>query len=275
MAIGALGVAMLLWPHAANAGAPGPTESLGKSKGLEFVAATYSNVASHTSQEASCPGEREPIGGGAAFSGSANDARLHQLYAAPISDSLGSGESQPVRRDEKPHLLCDLHQAGPPVQEQRPVRADPWRFGGRDGCLQSARRADFLRRLDHQQFCRRLDLDIALQRRGLEHDDRQWGNDIATEATAYATCAAGFDLRYPKVSKAGVPAQATAKLIAKCKQSEVVTGGGFNGPFGMYPSVSAPWDSNDKGEVPDDGWILKARNGFEAGRFTTHAICSG
>jgi hypothetical protein len=97
------------------------------------------------------------------------------------------------------------------------------------------------------------------------------------EGTVYffAACAPPkYAVRYRDAAVVKVGGGEAGKVIAKCKNSEAVGGGGLaalergttmeNPQYaeGTWTNATRPWDSKgDDDKVPDDGWLVRAHNG--------------
>jgi hypothetical protein len=70
------------------------------------------------------------------------------------------------------------------------------------------------------------------------------------------------------------PAEDGSPYIAKCPKGTHVVGGGAGADNGGADvNESRPWDSNDKGDVPDDGWATYFNDTSSAADVRVYAIC--
>lgn len=91
-----------------------------------------------------------------------------------------------------------------------------------------------------------------------------------------SVCMKGAKPKYPDVGTAFSTQQTVTHKVPCPKKTVVVGGGGEStGPASQnHLSVSVPYDSGDKGKVPDDGWkVTYANPGATEQDFVSSAVC--
>ncbi len=267
----------------ASAGTQGPTVSLGKSGGLEYLKAKYEQVVTQAGPHADCTGDDVAAGGGGAVSGRPSSAHLNSTW---VTNASGDGWTTEATshldgpRTVSSYAICGkdpvFWESNGPSQvpggtklglgADCPNAAQDVTAGG-----SSAEGGD-IELLANLSFGQAFDWDTIHRNDGLTDAlVEQWvgcSSDLKTSVEEDAV----------KVSpgKAG-------KLKVLCERKRVVTGGGFNfakqfgfEPDGVHLNASQPIDDkSDKNKVPDDGWLVKAYNGAETKEtLRAQAICA-
>ncbi|MEO8091981.1 MAG: hypothetical protein ABI726_04660, partial [bacterium] len=260
----------LLAVPAASAGAPGPTVSLGKSHGLEYMKAKFRGVVSQAGPPANCDGDNQVTGGGGSISGDPATARLNATYpldgASTGWQSEGTATSGTARKVAA-WAICGTKavdyrsQLGAALGDNTvsfglipcvPAAPDPLSGGGRatgPGILIIANQPVLPPSTVGWQT-------VPYNNSG---SDTVWNS--------YAVCSGDYEVRYRSSAPTKLKAGEAGGAVARCKPNEAVLGGGFVGTndevVGYRTSMLAtkPWDSkNDAKKVPDDGWSARARN---------------
>ena len=263
----------------AIAGTPGGTESLGKSKGLEYMRATFPNVVTQTPQPANCDGDAQIVGGGGSISGPAPQSTLNETYPVPPSTWQAEGTSTNGAQKLKAYAVCggfipDYENTQSSLGENTVLIAsascaldtDP--IGGGGGATGAGIRtiASFPRLppsspLGWHPFAHNTTMD-----------DTLWDS--------WAICS-DLDVSYRNSSRVRIGPEETGKAIARCTSKEAVVSGGWSGKrenvvgYTMRALTTKPWDSKeDANKVPDDGWLAKAQNLHTQGiDIVANAVC--
>jgi len=80
------------------AGAPGPTTSLGKSHGLEYMRAKFTGVTSQAAQPATCDGDAELTGGGGSIGGPVKTTVLNGTFPTDPAGWEAQGDPGGTKR---------------------------------------------------------------------------------------------------------------------------------------------------------------------------------
>ena len=263
----------------AVAGISGQTESLGKSKGLEYMRASFPNVLTQTPQPANCDGDAQIVGGGGSISGPAPQSTLNETYPVPPSAWQAEGNSTGAARTLKAYAVCggfvpEYESNQSSLGENTVLIAsalcavDTNPIGGGGGATGAGIRtiASFPR----------LPPNSPLGWHPFAHnttiDDTLWDS--------WAICSE-LDVKYRESARVRIGPGETGKAIAKCKAKEAVVSGGWAGKrenvigYTMRALTTRPWDSKqDANKVPDDGWLAKAQNLHTQGiDIVANAIC--
>ena len=253
---------------AASAGTQGPTKSLGKAKGIEYRLATYPSVTSAGGAIVTCKDETFALGGGGLIDGADGLSALISSAPVDLNPDNSANDWQVLGtsaagRDEQTYAMCSKTAlgfvAGPtlfPMGVQTHTVGCP---GGRvvsGGILNDDDNP--VRILESTPVDSGADSDSV--------PDNGWrlvaDNTGASNATPIIliTCSPTAELTYVSRSK-NVPQDALGKAIAKCPNRYAVSGGGFEAGAVGPPTGLIPWDSKDKGKVPEDGWRANVFNG--------------
>ncbi|UJA20850.1 hypothetical protein HJD18_11930 [Thermoleophilia bacterium SCSIO 60948] len=282
LAVLALVATVLSFAGPASAGTPGPTESRGKSLGLEYMRARYEAVASQTSQTAECSGSRRAIGGGGNIGGGAGGpdfGRLNESY--PVQDGSGWVAEASTNGVE----ASDLYAYAICSKRPQTVAVDgPFEFIGPDRTFIATCPGGYT--ATGGGFS---SLSVGLEmlttgRAPSSTTARVWRTRAlnesggAAEGTGYAACSKGYRVRIQRTKSLDVPVDFGGAVTARCRRDEAVAGGGWttrgqNGARGLAIQVARPLDSGDRGKVPDDGWTVRASSTGEAGTLAAQAIC--
>lgn len=262
------------------AGTAGPTESLGMSRGLEYLTADFAAVASQAGPNVLCDGGDTVTGGGGRISG--DPATAHLNATRPISTAgegwVAEGTADSGSRTVSAFAICggravswvplgpapvpsgNVYGSGTacPQQEQNGVGGG---VGGTGGNIRILATFPFRPTYD-------------------------WGSYVynagGTQASIseYAGCSTAYPVRYVSDS-VEVGAGKPGSLRVRCGKRQAVTGGGFDlgEPGFESPETrlvsSRPVDLKpDANHVPDDAWLAKAYNGSaETQPLHVYAIC--
>jgi hypothetical protein len=254
------GIALSAAPYA-TAGTPGATVSLGKSKGIEYSQAKFRSVVTQVTQPATCDGDAEVTGGGGSMAGPAATSALNESYPMPENAWHAEGSSTGGAKTLTAFAICgpvDAEYAS--SQTAAPENGavihgyagcGPNLMGGGGGASGGGIR---------------LIASVA----GGPLTSPGWTPAVVnptmddTLFDSYAICAP-YDIKL-REAQTKLKAGEDGKVTAKCKPSEVVLGGGFQGRkgevigFRTLAMASKPWDSADNRKTPDDGWQVRASN---------------
>jgi hypothetical protein len=263
--MGFVGALALAIAPAANAGTPGQTESLGKSKGLEYMRAKYLGVATQTTQPANCDGDAQIVGGGGSMAGPAPQSTLNETYPVPPSAWQAEGNTTQGARTLTAYAVCAgfvpsyennqsaltentvLFASASCEPELEPIAGGGGATGG------GIRTIGSFPRLPPST-----PLGWITPAHNTTMNDTLWD--------AYAICS-DLDVKHRESARVHVGADETGTAIAECKPTEAVVSGGWAAKredvtgFVARALSTKPWDSKDDGnKVPDDGWLVKAQN---------------
>ena len=253
---------------AAQAGTPGTTVSLGKSKGLLYYKATYQDVVTQTAQPVQC-GDADVTGGGGSIAGPAESSALHESYPIDGTGWQVEGSSTDGARKMTGFAICDpdeqygyydtqssLPENGAVVHGAANCGGSSQPIGGGAGATGGGIR-------------------LIASRPAVLPSTPGW-RPSATNPTendtlfnAYAICGSKADTdsyRFRESEPTRLRAGDAGKATAKCKPDEAVMGGGFIGEldnvsgYGVLAKSLRPVDSGDRKKTPDDGWQAAAVN---------------
>jgi hypothetical protein len=274
-----LGLAFGVAAGPALAGTPGPSVSLGKSKGIEYFKGTYQDVVTQTNQPVECDisggGEVEVTGGGGSISGPAETSTLFESQPLPQEAWQVEGASTAGVQRMTGYAICgpvDLVYA----INQTPITTNsstyvlatcPDPIGGGGGATGAG-------------------LRLNMTQPALPPSTPGWSSQMVNTTGSdslfdyYGICGT-YDVKFRRaVTK--IDDGESGSVIASCKGSETLLGGGFagikNDAVGYHIDLLAtrPVDSkDDKKKVPDDGWQVKAANiaGLNNLELTAIATC--
>ena len=274
------GCAVIVPAATAHGGTAGPTVSLGKAKGFEYMRVTLQNVFSQAGAPAQCAGERFATGGGGAISGPGTEASLNTLQAtSPTQGWQAEGSTTGVQgRKLTTYAVCGTK----PVTESAGTGsfAPGAEFNSGLTCGGSERASSGgIEDVGGGGDVRIVGLFPAA-------DPFDWIDSFKNAGSENTTvrhsvrCVSGYNFRYRSES-ARVRKGEAGKVVAKCKESEAVAGGGLlstsgtSFDFDTWALGSKPWDSKqDAKKVPDDGWLARVHNGADHRiDLTAHAVC--
>jgi len=270
VALAVYAVALAVAP-AAGAGTAGPSVSLGKSHGLEYMRAKFNDVTTQVEQSAGCDGDGQVTGGGGSIDGPAAFARLRGSYpfSSPGTGWNVQGTSIGADRTLAAFAVCggidvDYEVTGLssfPANSvvhggaSCPIGADPIAGGARATAPVS-------------------EVTMIATFPLLPPSTAGWRTPLAnpspTEDTLYeghAVCSSVYDVRYQYSDPKRLRSGEAANAVARCRAKQSVLGGGF---FSVRADVTGyrsealttrPWDSKQDGnKTPDDGWLARAYN---------------
>jgi hypothetical protein len=274
-------VAVLVLPAAgAHGGSAGPTISLGKSRGLEYMKAKHENVITQAGAPANCDGDASVIGGGGSISGPSGNAMLNASYPVTAGEGWQAEGRGPAGspRTVATYALCGVNDVTFSSDTVPLIPGGSFNRGVE--CTGSEQRiGGGLRGVGGNVVIRGL----------VPHPDNTYDwisrtvNLHATQSanvTFYDACTSSYDLRYRDAAERVADGQ-QGKVTARCTRREAVAAGGFEwtrgGSFqpGAWAVATQPWDSNeDAGKVPDDGWRIRSHNDSgQRMKLTAYAIC--
>ena len=263
----------------AFAGTPGPSVSLGKSKGIEYFKGTYPDVVTQTSQPVMCDtgggGEVEVTGGGGSISGPAETSTLFESYPLPQEAWQVEGASTAGVQKMTGFAICGpvdlvyvINQTSIGTNTNTFATAvcpDP--IGGGGGATGSG-------------------LRLNMSQPQLPPSTAGWATHMVNSTGSdslfdyYGICGT-YDVKFRRASTK-IDDGETGSVTATCKARETLLGGGFAGVknevIGYQVDLLAtkPVDSKDDAKkVPDDGWQVKAASmaGLNNLELTAIATC--
>ena len=280
LAIGVLGALVLTMPAVAAAGTPGSTESLGKSKGLEYMRAQHPNVIDQVGQSAYCDGDAEVTGGGGVINGPAPGTALHETY--PDTGDLSGWRAEASTAGDEPRRLTTFAVCGGVDlnYSNSQIPLDTGILVANETCSSSV-----LKPIGGGMSATGSGMKLVASRPVRPPSTPGWAvnvwNDTMDDTLidSYGICTDRFKLRDRTSELNRLQPGETGTAIAKCKSSESVLSGGFVGRrdkvtgFLTVALGTKPWDSKaDGNKVPDDGWQVRARNQEDLLRADLEAI---
>jgi hypothetical protein len=257
-------------PCVALAGSAGPTVSLGKSKGLEYLKATYAQpVLSQASQPVDCDSDLEATGGGGSISGRSSNAALNESYpdfSGLDGWTVEGSTSGASGRILNAHVVCSAFETETLSPETTLGPDEAASLAPGCGVGGSAATGG----------------GISGPASGLlvnatyppppPHPPATWYGLATNTADAdrmaefWVLCTGAFVVRNRSESTR-LKAGESGKVAVACKDSEAVLGGGGAGLVdgiarrGTWLTASRPRDSKaDRNRTPDDGWIVRGHN---------------
>jgi hypothetical protein len=248
----------------ANAGTPGPTESLGKSHGLEYLRAKYPNVVTHTAQPANCDGDSQIVGGGGSMAGPAPKSTLNETYPVEPSAWTAEGNTTAGARTLTAYAICagfvpEYEHSQSPLDTNVVLFAGPSCGAGLDPIAGGGgATGSGIRTIASFPLLPPSTAGWRAAAHNTTMDDTLWDS--------YAICS-GLNVKHRESARVKVRSEDSGRAIAKCKPKESVLSGGWAAKQGDVVGFLArslttrPWDSkDDRNKVPDDGWLVKAQN---------------
>lgn len=275
----AIAIVALLAPAVADAGTPGPTASLGKSKGFQYFTGSYAAVVTQTGQPAMCKPGQSATGGGGSISGNAANSVLHETYPDTTGETGWVVEgSSPNSQTMRAYAIC-----GPLAvsyeTSQSPIDPGHAAAGGPNCPMGSSP-------VGGGAGATGPGLQPVLSSPRLPPSTPGWTVVLTHQGmddtlfNTFAVCSTGYQLRYRSAS-ARLKAGQSSRATAKCREEEVVIAGGFSSEKGGVSSYDShlvttrPWDSKDKRKTPDDGWQAESYNESATNlRVIAHAVCA-
>lgn len=101
---------------------------------------------------------------------------------------------------------------------------------------------------------------------------------LTTVALSFAASTAHADLRYVRTPTKALPDGDHGSAKATCPSGTHVLGGGqyvFSGLNDATLDTSTPFDGDDRGRAPDDGWKSTVRSFSASNTLTVFAVCAG
>lgn len=254
-----------LWAPPAQAGTPGPTESLGKAQGIEYLRAKFGSVVSQATQPANCDGDSSVTGGGGSIDGDPATATLNESYPDPPFSWDAEGSSTGGPSTLTAYAVCagtvpDYYTSQSSLGTNTVLHSiaacgagDP--IGGGGGATGPGI------------------VLIGSEPRVPPSAPVGWAPSAYNNTTndtlfdSSVVCSDDLTVRYRRSDPIRLRPGETVKAIAHCRPNEAVLGGGFAGVKGevigyrIGALASKPWDSKqDAKGVPEDGWLAKARS---------------
>jgi hypothetical protein len=274
-------------------GATASAVTLGHAGGLKYVRTqTPLPLASFDALKAQCGGSWDAFGGGASVSGPTITGQLEST--APFDGA--DGNTQPddgwrggasnlgsVPLTLKTYAICS--QTAPsygdtvsPVYDVDSItgsgivcNAPPWTVGGGIRPFTTPGDTHLLETQPPPGTPELSEWDGSIY-----HD----AGPADAELRVYAICAAGMDLERRQGSDEAESTPGSLTVSAHCPAGTHVTGGGILVEAGnnvearnSWITDPRPFDGNDPGHVPDDGWTGRAQLGSGAAGATTSAVC--
>jgi hypothetical protein len=268
----------LLVPPAAQAATPGPTVSLGKSHGLEYVRAKIKDVVSQAGAPANCDAGDSATGGGGFISGAGINASLSATYPTSLAGAGWQGEGHTLGasgRTVTSYAICGADEVTYTTHDT---------VIGQNGALLTSEGPCNVGSHVTGGGVRAQGGNVVIARSLPDSAQSGWDilvfnplNSSSSTVSPFAGCSDAYELRYRQ--EAGQVKPATiGKVVARCKGREAVTGGGFKyvGPYEAWDLATRPWDSRaDNGKTPDDGWSASFYNSLEDAPVdvTAFAVC--
>jgi hypothetical protein len=260
-----VGGLLALCASPASGGTAGPTVSLGKSKGLEYMKAKHLQVVTQTTQPATCDSGTSVVGGGGSMAGPAPQSTLNETYPSQPTAWHAEGNTTSGARTLTAYAVCDQlplsYQSSQSALDTNSVLIATVLCEGAEEPIAGGGGATGPGIRTIASFPR-LPPNSPLGWHPYAHNTT--GNDTLWDS--YVICS-NLDVRYRESGEARVRPQETAKAIAKCRPEEAVVSGGWAGVdgdttgFSMRALSTKPWDSkDDTNKVPDDGWLAKAQS---------------
>jgi hypothetical protein len=280
ISVAAAGLAVLAGSVPAQAGLPGAPVSLGKSHGLKYVRAKFTDVVSQAGPPAPCDPGRYLTGGGGSISGAGMNAGLNATYPSiSLAGQAWQAEGQTSgasARTVTTYAICGKDEVTYPnpgsgfVVHQGNAYAPTTLCTGPDLPTGGGVRGQGG------------DMRISRTQPSVPPSSVGWSSVVQNRAAADTTvtdhvgCSDLYDLHY-RDHDGKVKPHKTGKVIARCKGKEAVTGGGFDYlGYDAWGISTRPWDSkDDRGKTPDDGWSASLYNSLdEPVPVTTFAVCA-
>jgi hypothetical protein len=250
----------------ASAGEPGPTESLGTAKGIEYLRAKFEAVVSQAGAPANCDVGDFVTGGGGSINGDPTTATLNSTFPfdTPGPGWQAEGTSSSGARTVTSFAICgpdgtSLSTAGEtfdPGTEFNSGIACPGEVQALSGGIE-ANGAN-------------MHINGTFPNIGAY----DWTNSVETVGVTQVfhrlSCSDSYTRKYREAAVRVKPGEA-GRSIRECKPGEVVIGGGIQSLIGInwqhdnWTLASKPWDSKDANKTPEDGWLVKLYNDGASG----------
>lgn len=258
----------------ATAGIQEETESLGETGGLEYLRTKYLDVFTQTGPVTECDSGDFSTGGGASISGSGETSHLNS--SAPMNPGQGwiaeGRTSTSTSRTVTGWAICGGFETGQVaatenLDEGGYINAAPSCPVGIP--LTAGVEAD--------------GGDILIN--GLFPRSPSWlysfENVGPGSATGRGSAVCAAVTRKLRKESREVSRDRAAKVVAACREGEVVAGGGLKvtrdgvWQHSVWALATRPWDSKDDVDlIPEDGWYVKSWNGTsKTVELTAYATC--
>jgi hypothetical protein len=268
-------LAALLVPAVATAGMAGPTVSLGRAGGLEYLKATYENVVSQAGAPAVCDPGDFATGGGGAINGDPASAELSVIAPTDTPDDgwIAKGAGSGTPRKATTYAIC-----GRDITDTN-TSTSSFPAGSEFSSGEECDPGDVS--LSGGVSANNGDTTIATIRPDFQ-GVFDWNNRFAVEAddtvARHVVCSSEY-ARTVRRETESVRKDAAPKVVRRCGRGDAVLGGGFEVdndellfPFEVHAIASRPWDDpRDANKVPEDGWLAKVFNDTGA-RLTVKAF---
>lgn len=255
------------WAAEAQAGTQGPTESLGKSKGLEYVTAPFDGIVTQAGPHANCDEGDIVTGGGGSIAGQASSAHLNATY--PVGPTYDAWQAEGTSHLNGPrtvtsYAICTSKSVSWTSSGTQQVAMGATQGFG-TACPTGTGTGGGISSLGGDlELLGDFDPSVTFERSAFVHNDGAATSTI----NQFVGCSTELSVKIRQGSKTVKPGK-SGKLKVACAEKEAVLSGGYD--FAAQPgfelvdsnlNASIPFDSkSDKKKVPDDGWSVRAFNG--------------
>lgn len=260
----------LALPPAAHTATPGPTVSLGKSRGLEYLSAKFENVVSQTGAPANCDAGDFATGGGGSISGTGINASLNATYPTSPAGAGWQGEGHTIGasgRTVTSYAICGADEVAYQTYDSA--------IGPNTALVASSPQCA-LGSVVTGGGVRAQGGDVLVAESRPDSVQRRWDDVVfnppgsgGSTVSPFVGCSDAYELRY-RSSATKVKSDEGGQASARCKRHEAVAGGGFGATldgvtqYDTWALATRPWDSTEDGnKTPDDGWLARVYNGAD------------
>ena len=254
---------VLLSPAAAPGGTAGPTESLGRAGGIEYLKAEFESVVSQAGAAAVCDPGDYVLGGGGSINGDPASAELSVIAPTDTPDDgwVAEGASTSAPRKVATYAICSSDDTE--IKTATSSFSAGSEFSSGEVCDSGEVS------LSGGISAGNGDTTIAAIRPDYLVFD--WTNRFAVESddsvSRHVVCTSEYS-RSVKRNAVSVKRDTAAKVVRGCGRGNEVLGGGFEVdndelqlPFEVHAMTSKPWDDpKDAKKVPEDGWLARVYN---------------
>jgi hypothetical protein len=253
------------------AGAPGPTTSLGKSHGLEYMRAKFTGVTSQAAQPANCDGDAELTGGGGSIGGPVKTTVLNGTFPTDPAGWEAQGDPGGVKpRTLAAYAICGARPTDHEMTGLIQFDSNTTYQGFGEPCGSGLPLSGGMRLAQPAPYTWVISTFPVVP----PNMPVEWATSAAnrsqtedTLAEFHSVCSDVYDVRYRYSDPTRMKPLEAGVATASCKRKEAVLGGGFqskhmNASAYQTPALATrPADSrSDRDKVPDDGWQARAFN---------------